>query len=231
MQKVITVIDIETITKIELQTRSQADSKQWMDERCKRMTASKFGTICKATERRDKGALAQSLCERKSIRTAATQHGLKYEKVAVEKFEATEKLTTRECGLYVCKDYPYLAASPDRVIDDDTLLEVKCPYTNRDKEITHLTVPFLVQSEQGLELDQKHDYYYQIQGQMLCSGHKQCKLMVMHLKHFQIIHIPYNQDFVDNTMLPKLKDFFENFFKPGLINYHVNKNYYDYKFE
>lgn len=34
-----------------------------------------------------------------------------------------------ECGLFIMKDRPYLAASPDRLLGTMTVLEVKCPYT------------------------------------------------------------------------------------------------------
>jgi hypothetical protein len=33
-------------------------------------------------------------------------------------------------------DYPYLATSPDGIFDDDTLIEVKCPYGARESFIS-----------------------------------------------------------------------------------------------
>ena len=33
----------------------------------------------------------------------------------------------KQCGLFVDTDTGYLAASPDGVIDQDTLVEIKCP--------------------------------------------------------------------------------------------------------
>ncbi|KAL3831917.1 hypothetical protein ACJMK2_023611 [Sinanodonta woodiana] len=53
-------------------TRNQSACKQWGDKRCKRLTASMFGSICKATERRNKQALARSSCMCRSIRRHCT---------------------------------------------------------------------------------------------------------------------------------------------------------------
>jgi hypothetical protein len=38
-----------------------------------------------------------------------------------------------EYGIFIDSDFPYLTASPDKlVIDEDAILEVKCPYNARD---------------------------------------------------------------------------------------------------
>jgi hypothetical protein len=38
----------------------------------------------------------------------------------------------KDCGLFISEHHPFLAASPDGVIGDDGLIEIKCPYTARD---------------------------------------------------------------------------------------------------
>lgn len=59
----------------------------------------------------------------------------------MKKYEQLTGTVTQECGMFVSCDLPFLSASPDRVINDDMLLEVKCPYTAKNKAISHVTVP------------------------------------------------------------------------------------------
>lgn len=41
------------------------------------------------------------------------------------------------------KTLPFLGASPDRVVNDDVICEVKCPFSAKDKDISPVTVPYL----------------------------------------------------------------------------------------
>ncbi len=72
--------------------------------------------------------------------------GIKNEGVAIrrlEKYLLTEDLHAgfqlRESGLVVSPDYPFLAASPDRVMTcpchGKVMIEVKCPYKHRSSTI------------------------------------------------------------------------------------------------
>ena len=60
-QERLSSISAEEVASIEEKTRSQSENKMWHDERKKRITASNFGTIYHATDRRDKVKLAASL--------------------------------------------------------------------------------------------------------------------------------------------------------------------------
>ena len=86
-------------------------------------------------------------------------------------------LTIRRCGLFVSPDHPYLAASPDGIINcaccGRWVLEVKCPFSLRDKsprEADRL-------DENGL-LRADHPYMMQVQGQMMVCGVKSCAFCV-----------------------------------------------------
>ena len=65
---------------------------------------------------------------------------------------------------------PYLGCSPDGLVDKDGVVEVKCPYTARDMTVTPVTVPYLGLTDGTLELKKNHPYYFQVQGNMLCTG-------------------------------------------------------------
>ena len=68
---------------IEQLTRGQSRPMEWRQQRAKRTTASHFGGICKATERKDMYKLAQSMVSPKPLSGAAIEHGKKYESVAM----------------------------------------------------------------------------------------------------------------------------------------------------
>ena len=147
------------------------------------------------------------------ITTPSLQHGRRYESVAVEKVAQECKVNPKECGLFVCEEYPFLAASPDRIIDEDVIIEVKCPFASKDKPITPSTVPYLQSISDGdeLVLDSKHIYYYQVQGQLLCSGRQKCLFVVYTLVDMKVITIHYDINFARN-MVQRLFEFYDQYF-------------------
>jgi len=45
-------------------------------------------------------------------------------------------LNIQECGLFISKERPYLGASPDRLLAETSVIEVKCPYSSRNMEVS-----------------------------------------------------------------------------------------------
>ena len=175
----VTAISAERIAMIERSTRQQSMHALWMQERSKRITASNFGRIVKATDRVDMSALLNSLLRpRKLDNVPAIKHGRKYEYVALAAYSKQTGQTVVGCGLFICPTNSFLAATPDGLVEPALLVEVKCPYTRRDEAITPITVPYLKECDGGLQLDHKHDYYHQIQGQLMITGKKRCDLVV-----------------------------------------------------
>ena len=56
-------------------------------------------------------------------------------KEALRAFEKSEGVKTQKCGLFICGKRPYLGASPDAVINDNEIVEVKCPFVGRKDQI------------------------------------------------------------------------------------------------
>ncbi|XP_053383405.1 uncharacterized protein LOC128549795 [Mercenaria mercenaria] len=54
--------------------------------------------------------------------------GSNMKKTAIKKFEMHTGYSVNNCGLVTCRKSPYLAATPDGVINEQTIVEVKCPY-------------------------------------------------------------------------------------------------------
>lgn len=90
----------------------------------------------------------------------------------------------KKCGLFVRTDLPYLGASPDSVIDSETLIEVKCPYAGREALIVPGKLfPFLCyDGERNIVLKESCHYYNQIQEQMYISNRTKCYFVVYTFK-------------------------------------------------
>ena len=153
----------EQATQIEQDTRGQAVVGLWHAERTKRMTASRFGKICKLTKRTDADKSARGLQQAKTISAASLEHGRKYEGAALKAYGEKSGSNATASGLVICLQKPCLACSPDGIVDECTLIEIQCPDVARDKPVTPLTVPYLELAPNGkLCLKHNHDYMYRL---------------------------------------------------------------------
>lgn len=78
-------VTADKVVAIEEQTRGQASSNNWFKERSWRITASRFGDICLATDRRNRQKLCESLYQPSAavFRSEALVHGRTYETRAI----------------------------------------------------------------------------------------------------------------------------------------------------
>ena len=221
----VTVISADRFSAIERDTQLQSHSPLWSQERMKRLTASNFGRIAKATERLDIAGLVSNLLRPRNLdNIAAVKHGRKHESVALAAYTMNTQNTVNKCGLFVFQELPFLAATPDGVVEPGLLVEVKCPYTHRDKAITHATVPYLIEQDGILQLNPNHDYHYQIQGQLMITGKRECDLVVYTKVDLKVVRIHEDKEF-QHRMRAKLQSFFDAHFKPALLELHFFKRY------
>lgn len=210
-------ISAEEAHAIEVATRGQKANRRWATEREVRLTSSDFGRICKTRDHESAEKMADRILLGSSFTSQATRHGLKYEKRALEKLSEIKVKNCRECGLYISTQFPFLGASPDGIIDqENACVEVKCPYAARNEKICPKTVVFLEENNGDLQLKRNHDYYYQVQGQMLCSGAVTCYFCVYTFVDMKIIKVERDLPFIEN-MLEKLATFYNSVYKAKLI--------------
>ncbi|KAK6178338.1 hypothetical protein SNE40_013137 [Patella caerulea] len=180
--------------------------------RCIRLNSSDFGRICKLTNRTDKNSYAASLTVPHKVITASLTHGRKYEKIAVESFIKETSLAVKACGNVIWNECPFLASSPDRLVEEDATLEVKCPFKSKDMVITTTTVPYLSFDESGnFYLNESHQYYYQVQGQLLCTGRNKSYFCIFTHKDVKIINIYRNNKFITDMIGHLSKFYYEHF--------------------
>lgn len=146
-------------------------SPEWFDIRRGKVTASRVADVIAKT-RNGWGAsranyMAQLIAERltgttaESFSNAAMQWGTDTEPQARAAYEFIQDVDVLEIGFVDHPDIKMLGASPDGLVSDGGLVEIKCPATK-----THIDT--LLASS----IPQK--YITQMQVQMACTGRKWC---------------------------------------------------------
>ena len=146
-------------------------SEEWFTIRIGKVTASRVADVIAKTKTgysasRD-NYMAQLVCERltgqkgESFTNAAMQHGTDTEPLARAAYEALKDVLVDEVGFVPHPTIEMAGASPDGLVGDDGLLEIKCPNT-----ATHIDT-LLSQTVPG-------KYNTQMQFQMACTGRKWC---------------------------------------------------------
>ena len=146
-------------------------TEEWFTIRIGKVTASRVADVIAKTKTgysasRD-NYMAQLVCERltgqkgESFTNAAIQHGIDTEAYARAAYEALKDVLVDEVGFVPHPTIEMAGASPDGMVGDDGLIEIKCPNT-----ATHIdtllseTVP--------------SKYFTQMQFQLACTGRKYC---------------------------------------------------------
>lgn len=103
----------------------------------------------------------------------ATDHGHNYEAHAAMRYEILTGNQPQAGGMYACSDLPHLTASPDGLVGEDGLIEIKCPYGLEN------FVRYAVGIHDGETLKAVNaDYYWQVQCQLAVTGRKWCDFIV-----------------------------------------------------
>lgn len=220
---------------IERNTREQRLSPLWFAVRRHRITASMFGSVLSRKADTPPDSLVLRIIQPKHFSTPATTYGIEKEDVAIKEYISYQRshghtdLMVSSSGVIINPDYYYLGASPDGSVYDPTskeqpfgYLEVKCPYATRN------LTPVEACSKSGffcevdatgqLKLKQSSPYYSQVQGQMAIGERPWCDFVVFTLKGISVQRIPFDKDFWNIRLLPKLLSFYDNCIVPELVS-------------
>ena len=146
-------------------------SDEWFAARIGKVTASRVADVLAKTKTgysttRD-NYMAQLVCERltgqkgESFTNAAMQWGTETEPLARISYEVAQNVLVDEVGFVPHPSIIMAGASPDGLVGDDGLLEIKCPNT-----ATHI--------ETLLSQTVPNKYNTQMQFQMACTGRLWC---------------------------------------------------------
>lgn len=146
-------------------------STEWFTARLGKVTASRVADVIAKTKTgystSRENYMAQLVCERmtgtqsESFSSVAMQWGTDQEPLARAAYEAVKDVLVDEVGLVIHPNIPMAGASPDGLVGDDGLIEIKCPNT-----ATHI--------DTLLSEKVPSKYNTQMQWQMVCTSRKWC---------------------------------------------------------
>ena len=122
------------------------------------------------------------------------QWGVDNEQEALKAFTGLTSKIVKETGIWLVAS-GILGASPDGIVDDETVLEAICPYTERNLTIEEAIVTsptFCLKKAQdgnGHVLKKDHVYWDQVQGEMFFTQRKLCYFVVWTSKNVAVVKI------------------------------------------
>ena len=226
-----------SISEIEESTRGQHESEKWYHERRLRVTASVMKEICHQRPSTSCTTFIKKKLSSTSINVPAISYGRKNENKAISSYADYHRskgkfVQIESYGLYVDKSTPWLAASPDGIVNDLSeeshskgCLEVKCPYVCEKRTVTdacrNVSGFCLTEADGIIKLSESHMYFYQMQTQMHVTRLHWCDFCVWSpLGGVFVQRIKYDKVFMD-TALMKAKKFYFNKFLPEITSYMI----------
>jgi putative phage-type endonuclease len=150
-------------------------SNEWFALRLGKVTASRVADLMAKTKTgysaTRENYMAQLVVERisnsqaETFTNAAMQWGTDQEPFARGEYEATQGVMVEECGFVSHPTIEMAGASPDGLVGDDGLIEIKCPNTATMIDVL-------------LTGNVASKYYTQMQFQMACTGRQWCDYVV-----------------------------------------------------
>lgn len=124
-------------------------------------------------------------------------YGTNNEPMAIIDFEMETGAKVEETGFHVHPEHEWLGASPDGLLGESDVIEIKCPYSLRN----------------GGEFKSIHEqphYYAQIQLEMACTGRIGCYFFQWSPHDTSLEYVALDQGWL-NENLPKLQAFHEKY--------------------
>ncbi|XP_064485345.1 uncharacterized protein LOC135397666 [Ornithodoros turicata] len=189
------------------------DSELWNTSRKLRLTSSVIAKVPKRSTTSPDSFLNSVLFPRFSG-NRATQHGLRCEHRARAAFEARTGKHVTTCGAVVSETHHFLSASPDGLVGDHSILEIKCPLTENCMELIRTTNYDVKESEEGryyLAKNGKNGYYFQVQFAMFCTEKSHCYFFVWSAAANVLVDVLYDASFICEHIHRLISFYFHNF--------------------
>jgi putative phage-type endonuclease len=174
-------------------------SKEWHEARKGLVTASAVGAILGLDPYRDRDDVVRQMvrdyhgAEREFLGNIATEHGTFHEYGALVDYQMETGNRAENCGFFARDNW--IGASPDALVGDDGLLEIKCPYRMRAGEGEHRSIN-----------EQPH-YYAQMQVQMYVTGRQWCDFYQWAAHATMLERVQINEIWLAQ-FIPELLDFY-----------------------
>lgn len=178
-------------------------SKKWFAARKNRITGSAVGAILGLSPWQKpsdvmRRMVREYLGEPSEFNgNPATEYGTRNEPNALIDYQMESGQKYEECGFILHSDW--LGASPDGLIGDDGLVEIKCPFGLRNDA-----------DPQFKSISEQPHYYAQIQIQLLATNRKWCDLYQWSAYGSRLETVNFDPIWIEET-LPKLKAFYDEY--------------------
>lgn len=212
---------------LERRTILQAESIEWRQERKLRLTASLFGKVCKRGLIKCGPLVKNILTEKNLNHVKSIQHGQNHEHLARDQLSCYLKSPINPCGLFIDQDLPFLGASPDGLVQEDKIVEIKCPYSARGMSINNAIrekkITFWkIEKDGNTNLNKKHEWYFQAQGQIHITQRNTCIFAVWTDVDMKVEIINEDKSFW-GEMEKKLKIFYFDCLLPEIIDSRLDR--------
>lgn len=183
---------------------SEQQTPEWFADRLGKVTASRLADVLAKTKTGYSATrnnyMTQLVLERvtgsraEGYTNAAMAWGTEQEPFARAAYEAHTGQMVEEVGFIPHPDIDGAGASPDGLVGDDGMVEIKCPSSSTALEV------WLTHAQGNDPVDAK--YYAQIQWQMRCADRSWCDYVVFDPRmpakaQLFVYRVKRNQDFID----------------------------------
>lgn len=206
---------------MERDTVLQAESALWLELRRCLVTASSFGKVCKRRQNISSAPLVKCHLYSYSLdNITSIKHGKDNEAIAIWQLEEQEHISTHKCGLFIDEDFFFLGASPDGIFEHG-IIEIKCPISafgmNAEDALKQKKNKFW--NSNGT-VNRRHEWFYQVQGQLHITKKNLCLLAVWTGKEFplKIEKITRDDEFWQNQMQTRLVNYYNECLLPEIVD-------------
>lgn len=178
-------------------------SEQWFKARSGKLTGSNVGAALGLNPWKTPQDLIRQMvreyhgADSEFQGNVATEWGTFNEDGATAEFQMETGMLVQPCGFFVHPEHKWLGASPDGLVGNHALVEVKCPYGLRDKS----------RPEFKTAEEQPH-YYAQMQIEMACTGRNACYFYQWAPQGSKVEEIHYSVQWFEEN-LPALIEFYD----------------------
>lgn len=217
--------EAENRENIERRTVDQSKSEEWFIYKRERLTASFFGKVCnRRPSTRTCNTVKEILYPKTSkAKLAALEYGNRYESEAREELAKAIGEEIVPCGLFIDETLHYLGASPDGLVADDAIVEIKCPSSCENMELTDVwetkkNIRRIFSKNDLSQMNPNHVYYFQVQGQLHITGRSTCIFAIWTREELHYVYVKKDDNFWSTKMEPKLSRFYNDCLMPEIVD-------------
>jgi putative phage-type endonuclease len=178
-------------------------TEEWFEQRKGRVTASSVGAILGLSPYMKREDVMRNMVrefheyEREFKGNQATEYGTFHEDMAVIDYQLKTGNTVEKTGFHNFENW--IGASPDGFVAKNRLIEIKCPYGQRDK------IPPVFKT-----LEQQPHYYAQVQIQLFVTGMSACDFYQWTPNGDYLETVAYDRKWIEKNV-PILKAFYDDY--------------------